>query len=96
LGILAHGLRTPLNAIGIGAEIMLRAEQLDSKYIKISSRIFGSAKRAGKIVENLLDFTRSHSSAGLSLRPEKANLKIVCEGIVEEVGIHHPDRKIIF
>jgi signal transduction histidine kinase len=96
LGILAHDLRTPLSAIGVGAEIMLRAEQLDSRYIKISSRIFGSAKRAGKIVENLLDFTRSHSSAGLSLKPEKANLKSVCEGIVEEVGIHHPDRTIIF
>jgi signal transduction histidine kinase len=96
LGILAHDLRTPLGAIGLGAEILLRAEEIGDRYTGISARIFRSAKRAGKIVENLLDFTRAHTSAGLSVKPERANLKTVCEGIVEEVRIHHPGRTITF
>lgn len=96
LGILAHDLRTPLTAIGMGAEIMLRSEEIGNRYTKISSRIFSSAKRAGKIVENLLDFTRAHTRAGLAVTPEQGNLKEVCEGIVEEVRIHHPDRTIVF
>lgn len=95
LGILAHDLRTPLNAIGLGAELMLRAEQLESHYIKISSRIFESAKRAGKIVENLLDFTRANSG-GLPLHNITVDLRELCVGIVDEVGIHHPDRTIVF
>lgn len=96
LGILAHDLRTPISAIGLGAEIMLRSEDLGNRHTKISSRIFNSARRAGKIVENLLDFTRAHTSAGLAVKPEQADLKDVCESIVEEVRIHHPDRTIVF
>ena len=60
-----------LTAIGLDAEIMLRAEQLDSRYTEISSHIFNSAKRAGKIVDNLLDFTRANSNGGLPFDQKK-------------------------
>lgn len=96
LAILAHDLRTPLHAIGLSAEMMLRAEQLDKRHVRLSSRIFGSAKRAGKMVENLLDFSRSNGGGGIRLQPEPADLKNLCEGIVEEVRAHHPERTIVF
>lgn len=96
LAILGHDLRTPLGAISLGAEIMLRSKEIGSKYTKISSRIFHSSKRAGKIVEDLLDFTRAHTSAGLSVRQTPENLKDVCEGIIEELRIYHPERTLQF
>lgn len=46
LGILAHDLRTPLSAIWLGAEILPRAPEIGSRFTKISSRIYNSAKRA--------------------------------------------------
>ena len=96
LAILGHDLRTPLGAIGLGAEIMLRSKEIGSKYTKISTRIYHSSRRAGKIVEDLLDFTRANSSAGLSVKPTPTNLKDVCEGIIEELRIYHPERTILF
>ena len=96
LAILGHDLRTPLGAIGLGAEIMLRSNEIGSKYTKISTRIYHSSRRAGKIVEDLLDFTRANSSAGLSVKPTPTNLKDVCEGIIEELRIYHPERTILF
>lgn len=96
LAILGHDLRTPLGAIGLGAEIMLRSQEIGSKYTKISTRIFHSSRRAGKIVEDLLDFTRANSSAGLSVKQTQANLKDVCEGIIDELRIYHPERTILF
>lgn len=96
LAILGHDLRTPLGAIGLGAEIMLRSKEIGSKYTKISTRIFHSSRRAAKIVEDLLDFTRANSSAGLSVKPTRTNLKDVCEGIIEELRIYHPERSIVF
>lgn len=96
LAILGHDLRTPLGAVSLGAEIMLRSTEIGSKYTKISSRIFHSAKRAGKIVEDLLDFTRARTTAGLSVRLTRGNLKDVCEGIIDELRIYHPERTIVF
>lgn len=96
LAILGHDLRTPLGAIGLGAEIMLRSKEIGSKYTKISTRIFHSSRRAGKIVEDLLDFTRANSNAGLSVKPTPTNLKDICEGIIEELRIYHPERSIFF
>jgi signal transduction histidine kinase len=96
LAILGHDLRTPLGAISLGSEIMLRSKEIGSKYTKISSRIFHSSRRAAKIVEDLLDFTRAHTSAGLSVRQTRANLKTVCEGIIDELRIYHPERTISF
>lgn len=96
LAILGHDLRTPLGAIGLGAEIMLRSKEIGSKYTKISSRIFHSSKRAGKIVGDLLDFTRANSKAGLSIKKAPVNLKGVCEGIIDELRIYHPERTILF
>lgn len=96
LAILGHDLRTPLGAVSLGAEIMLRSKEIGSKYTKISSRIFHSSKRAGKIVEDLLDFTRARTTAGLSIRPTPGNLKDVCEGIIDELRIYHPERTIVF
>lgn len=96
LAILGHDLRTPLGAISLGSEIMLRSKEIGSKYTKISSRIYHSSKRAGKIVEDLLDFTRAHTTAGLSIKQTRANLQEVCEGIIDELRIYHPERTILF
>lgn len=96
LAILGHDLRTPLGAIGLGAEIMLRSKEIGSKYTKISTRIFHSSRRAAKIVDDLLDFTRANSAAGLSVKPAPANLKDVCQGIIDELRIYHPERTILF
>ncbi|WP_181298656.1 sensor histidine kinase [Pseudomonas sp. Q2-TVG4-2] len=95
LGVLGHDLRTPLGAIQLGAEVLLLDGSLGAKPTMLASRIYTSVKRANKIVNDLLDFTRSQSGTGIPVQRVETNLAAVCEGMVEEVLAYHPDRKII-
>lgn len=94
LGILGHDLRTPLGAIQLGAEVLLLDDNLGAKPTMLASRIYTSAKRANKIVTDLLDFTRSQSGAGIPLQRLEINLAAVCEGMVEEVRAYNPEHQI--
>ena len=96
LGILGHDLRTPLGAIQLGAEVLLLADNLSAKPTMLASRIYTSAKRANKIVTDLLDFTRSQSGSGIPVHQIEVNLAEVCEGMVEEVRAYNPERQIFY
>lgn len=95
LGILGHDLRTPLGAIQLGSEVLMLAHDLGAKPTIIASRIYTSAKRANKIVTDLLDFTRSQSGTGIPVHRLETNLAAVCERIVEEVRTYNPERQIV-
>ena len=96
LGILGHDLRTPLGAILLGSEVLLLADDLGPKPTKIASRIYTSAKRANKIVSDLLDFTRSQIGTGIPVQLAETNLAAICESMVEEVRAYHPECNIVF
>ncbi|XPJ79144.1 sensor histidine kinase [Klebsiella pneumoniae] len=96
LGILGHDLRTPLGAINLGAQVLLRTDDLDSRYTKIASRIFTSVERADQIVANLLDFTRTRLGAGIPIHVDQTDVAEVCRNMVEEVRAYHPDSTIVF
>jgi signal transduction histidine kinase len=96
LGILGHDLRTPLGAIQLGAEVLLLDNNLTAKPTMIASRLYTSAKRANKIVTDLLDFTRSQSGSGIPVHQIEVNLAEVCEGMVEEVRAYNPERQIVY
>jgi signal transduction histidine kinase len=96
LGILGHDLRTPLGAISLGAEVLLRSEDIDSKHTKIVSRIYASVGRAKSIVDSLLDFTRSHFGGGIPIERTETDLTAICQNMVDEVRAYHPDRSILF
>lgn len=95
LGILGHDLRTPLGAILLGAEVLLRSEELDSRHTKIASRIYSSVNRAEKIVENLLDFTRSRLGGGIPVLRANTDLAVVCEAMVDEARAYHAHLSIL-
>ena len=95
LGILGHDLRSPLGAILLSSEVLLRAGDLAPKPTKNVSRIYTSVNRAIKIVGDLLDFTRTHSGAGIPVRMDDDDLALACEGMVEEARAYHPDRQIV-
>ena len=95
LGILGHDLRSPLSAILLGADVLLRTDDLGAKPTKIASRIYSSVKRASEIVGDLLDFTRSQVGPGIPIRKAPIDIAPVCERIVEECRTVHADADIV-
>lgn len=96
LGVLGHDLRTPLSVILLSAEFFLYADELDSRFSKVAAGIYTSVRRAEKIVENLLDFARARVGSGIPVDRSEGDLTVMCEGIVREARLLHPDRAVLF
>lgn len=95
LGILGHDLRTPLSAILLGADVLLRTDELGARSTKIASRIYASVKRASHIVGDLLDFVRSQVSGGIPITRALIDLAPLYERIVDESRAVHPEAMIL-
>lgn len=95
LGILGHDLRTPLSAILMGADVLLRTDELSNRTTKIASRIYTSVKRASRIVGDLLDFTRSQLGRGIPISRVPIDIAPVFERIVEESRAVYPEANIL-
>lgn len=96
LGILGHDLRTPLSAILLGADVLLRTDDLGARATKIASRIYSSVKRASQIVGDLLDFTRSQLGPGIPIKRVPIDMAPSCERIVDEARTVYPEATVLF
>ncbi|AKS04658.1 sensor histidine kinase [Pseudomonas trivialis] len=95
LGILGHDLRTPLGAILLGADV-LRREGASTRATKIATQIYVSGRRAGQIVGDLLDLTRCQMGPGIPIKVADIDLFPVCERVVEEIRVFHPEANVVF
>lgn len=96
LAILGHDLRNPLGTVITGATYIMRATDVPSKYVLAATRIFNSGQRMGKLIADLIDFTRTHLGAAIPIKPKRMNLAEVCLNVVDELRTSHPERIIDF
>lgn len=94
LGILGHDLRSPLSAILLSSEMLVHGPKADERTLRMGWRIHASVNRATRIVEDLLDFTRSQLGTGIPVRLGEVDITAVCHGIVEETRAAFPSRDI--
>jgi signal transduction histidine kinase len=96
LAILGHDLRNPLGTTVMAASFIMGANDIDSKYTLAATRIFNSGQRMSKLVNDLIDFTRTHLGSGIPISPKQANIASICQATVDEMRTFHPDRMIEF
>lgn len=93
-GVLGHDLRNPLSAIGMAAAMLLR-HGLDPKQADLVTQIRRSADRMTRMITDLLDFTRLREGGALPLKRQPGvALRSLCEEVVAELALSHPDRTI--
>jgi signal transduction histidine kinase len=94
LGVLGHDLRTPLTSIMLGAAAILQdGDDADTRN-RTAVTIAGSARRAGRMITDLLDFTRARLGGGIPVRPATTDLALVCRKVVREVAAAAAPRRI--
>ncbi|QRN96436.1 PAS domain-containing protein [Archangium violaceum] len=93
LGIVSHDLRNPLNAILLSVNAMMRSDGLVQQHLKAVRRIATSAERMGRMIADLLDFTRGRLGGGIPISPRSANLRTICRQVLEELEIGNPQRE---
>jgi len=94
IGMLGHDLRNPLNAVLTGAQLLGRHPEVPPGPREIASRIRRSASRMNRMIEQLLDYTRVSSAAGIPIMPDATDMFAICRDTLDELQAAHPDRVI--
>jgi signal transduction histidine kinase len=94
LAILGHDLRNPLGTVVTGSSFLMQAADIPPKYVLVATRMFNSAKRMSKLINDLIDFTRTHLGPGIPIQVKLGSLVAVCEEVVDEMRTYHPERLI--
>jgi sigma-B regulation protein RsbU (phosphoserine phosphatase) len=93
LAILGHDLRNPLASINIGAGVV-RQRASDPVTLRVATRMRESSQRMSRMIEQILDLTRTRLAGGLELRVEPFDLRDTIRRVVEELHVAHPARSV--
>jgi len=95
LAILGHDLRNPLASIDMGIGI-LRQQSENEDAARILTRMQSSSRRMTRMIEQILDLTRSRLAGGLELDLRSLDLQETLSRIVDEMRSAYPTRPINF
>lgn len=95
ISILGHDLRNPISSIIMASEILVNSS-LDEELLEVAQTIKRTAFRMSALVENVLDFSRSHLGEGIMLKRQTTNnFGKSVEQLLREIKIAHPEQEII-
>lgn len=96
LAIVGHDIRNPLNAIQLAA-CGLRDVSDATGFVKKQAEIVTrGVERIQHIAGDLLDMAREREGAGIPVEPKAADLRAMCQRIIDELSAVAQDRKITF
>lgn len=94
VGVVSHELRNPLAVIIAMASNLLDIER-DPSEAKIIERAIRIAKRASRIIHDLLDVTRVRAGGGLiPMTPVRTHVRELVGEVIEDARAAHPGREI--
>ncbi|MES2018912.1 MAG: HAMP domain-containing sensor histidine kinase [Pseudomonadota bacterium] len=70
--------------------------KLDPAHAAVVARIHRSGLRMGRLVDDLIDYTRTHLGSALPMTVSKANMGTIARASVDECRLAHPERSIHF
>lgn len=91
VAILGHDLRNPLGAVTMSAHAL---RHLGDQEQQIADRILRSTGRMDRLINDLLDLTRTRLGGQLALARSPADLAEICAQMVAELRAFHPNRLI--
>jgi signal transduction histidine kinase len=94
MAILGHDLRTPIGAVIMASQFMLDTDGLEATNRTLTSRIVTSARRMNRMVDDLLDFTRSQLGTGVAIIRAEMDLGVEAANAVEETKAAHPQSTV--
>lgn len=92
LAIVSHDLRNPLSSVMMGAQLVLQLEPGNAKIPTTVRRILSSARRAERLIYDLLDFSQSRAGGGIPIHLRPADLQTVVRGATDDLELVHPGR----
>lgn len=91
VGIVSHDLRNPLSDILMGTTLMGMGGALSVEKQQTLSKVASAARRAQRMIEELLDFTQARVGKGLALKIVEVDIDALISSIVEELRLSFPN-----
>jgi signal transduction histidine kinase len=95
LGIVGHDLRNPLGAIHMSAALLQKRGGLGGWQARTVERMRSSAGRMGRIIADLLSYTRTRLGNGIPINRSGADLRAVVGRVVDELRAGNPDHELL-
>ncbi len=95
MAILAHDLRQPLNVFVMGSGLLAETGGASGPLAIVSKRFANAASRMERMLDELLDFSRSRHHHGIPIERKPSDVAEVATRVVAEVAHAHPERKIV-
>lgn len=96
LAILSHDLRNPLNSIAMSAQLLPQMSHLDPDSLEYAAQISTNAQVMGRMISDLLDYTRTRLGVGMPVTPEPMDLERLAGTLINEYRTAHPTRELQF
>ena len=93
VGIVSHDLRNPLSAISMGAELLGRLGPTPQQ-TQIVENLHRSARRARRLIDDLLDFTMARIGRGLTTKMLPLELHALVANQVHELSLAYPRHEL--
>ena len=94
LAILGHDLRNPIGAASMAAQWMARSGMADPKHAKVVSEIVKTTDRATRILNDLLDLTRSSFGTEIPVTKSNTDMTALCRQIADETLSINQSRRV--
>lgn len=95
VAVLGHDLRTPLHTVTMVTEYLADVNRLDSAQAPMIARALRSVKRMTRMLDDLVDFTRSRAGMRLAVQPHETDLQRLIEHAVDEFRSNSPRHEFV-
>jgi signal transduction histidine kinase len=94
IAVLGHDLRTPINAIMLTAQKHEQLPDAAQPCRNDGKRIAAIATRMGRMIENVVDYTRSRLGGGLHIELQPADMSELVRAPLDEIQAIYPESVI--
>jgi signal transduction histidine kinase len=96
LAILGHDLRSPLSAISMAGSLIPLVRTDEAETLQCTSIVSSSVSLMERMINDLLDFTRTRLGAGMPIKPVPMDLVALGGNLTGVFQAAHPSREIEF
>jgi sigma-B regulation protein RsbU (phosphoserine phosphatase) len=90
VAVVSHDLRNPLDAILTGTRLAMQLQPQPPGVTRLLERVLRSAKRAERLVHDLLDYSQAHAIGSIPVHLSRHDVTNIARGAVDEAMLTNP------